>query len=238
MSTNHKPEIPDGSEAIWDRLRLMPFNQRFTGKDADTKLPAKLREEFAGILAWAVRGCVAWVEGGLGTSAAVDAATAEYRAETDVTQRFLTDRCVFGPEYRITRKGLFEAWEKWAIEEGVDSGTQTSFTKLISERAKTLKLEDKKAKGGTRYWLGIGLQSADPDPDPDQVPTPKTPANVLKTEQGRHFDENFSEVQSLPLIEGTSEKIDDKVPTCRPAVSQPQIYDFDGIKARWHGEVE
>jgi putative DNA primase/helicase len=220
MSTNHKPEIPDGSEAIWDRLRLIPFNQRFTGKDADTKLPAKLREEFAGILAWAVRGCVAWVEGGLGTSAAVDAATAEYRAETDVTQRFLTDRCVFGPEYRITRKGLFEAWEKWAIEEGVDSGTQTSFTKLISERAKTLKLEDKKAKGGTRYWLGIGLQSADPDPDLDQVPTPETPAKSQKTEEGRHFDENFQKVSTSPPYKGTSAKKSRKsadLPTkCRP----------------------
>jgi putative DNA primase/helicase len=29
MSTNHKPEIPDGSEAIWDRLRLIPFKARF-----------------------------------------------------------------------------------------------------------------------------------------------------------------------------------------------------------------
>ena len=26
MSTNHKPEIPEGSEAIWDRLKLIPFN--------------------------------------------------------------------------------------------------------------------------------------------------------------------------------------------------------------------
>src|SRR3712207_8459330 len=75
MSTNHKPEIPDGSEAIWDRIRLIPFNQRFKGKAADTKLPAKLREEFSGVLAWAVRGCVEWGRGGVGTSKAVDAAT-------------------------------------------------------------------------------------------------------------------------------------------------------------------
>jgi putative DNA primase/helicase len=145
-STNHKPEIPDGSEAIWDRIRLIPFEQRFKGKAADTKLPAKLREEFSGVLAWAVRGCVEWGNGGLGSSKAVDAATAEYRTETDVTERFLTERCVFGPDHTITRKALFEAWEKWAIEEGVEQGTQTSFSKLIRERAKTLKLEDKKPK--------------------------------------------------------------------------------------------
>jgi putative DNA primase/helicase len=149
MSTNHKPEIPDGSEAIWDRIRLIPFNQRFKGKAADTKLPAKLREEFSGVLAWAVRGCVEWGRHGLGSSKAVDDATAEYRNEADVTQRFLDDMCVFGPEHTITRKALFEGWEKWALEEGVEPGTQTSFTRLISERAKTLKTRRQKSQKWT-----------------------------------------------------------------------------------------
>jgi putative DNA primase/helicase len=58
MSTNHKPEIPDGSEAIWDRMKLIPFTQRFDGKKADKKLPQKLRDELSGILLWAVQGCV------------------------------------------------------------------------------------------------------------------------------------------------------------------------------------
>src|SRR5215208_1357090 len=31
FSTNHKPEIPEGSEAIWDRIKLIPFNKRFEG---------------------------------------------------------------------------------------------------------------------------------------------------------------------------------------------------------------
>jgi hypothetical protein len=49
MSTNHKPEIPDGSEAIWDRMSLIPFTQRFDGKKADPKLPDKLREELSAL---------------------------------------------------------------------------------------------------------------------------------------------------------------------------------------------
>jgi len=58
FSTNHKPEIPDGSEAIWDRIKLIPFTQRFDGSKADTELPEKLREELPGVLTWAARGCV------------------------------------------------------------------------------------------------------------------------------------------------------------------------------------
>src|SRR5215208_7528694 len=118
LSTNHKPEIPDGSEAIWDRLKLVPFNQRFDGKKADQRLPQKLREELSGILLWAVQRCVDWYQNGLGSAPAVEAATAAYRAETDVVERFFDDECVFGPEEIVTRKGLFAAWQEWCDENG------------------------------------------------------------------------------------------------------------------------
>ena len=134
MSTNHKPEIPDGSEAIWDRLKLIPFNQRFEGKRADADLPEKLREELPGVLAWAVMACVEWWQHGLGSAAAVEAATAAYRAETDVLDRFFDDACVFGPEERVSKKGLYEVWVDWCEEEGVNPETQTTFTKKVAER--------------------------------------------------------------------------------------------------------
>jgi putative DNA primase/helicase len=134
MSTNHKPEIPDGSEAIWDRIKLIPFEQRFEGARADTSLPEKLREELSGILTWAVRGCVEWFEHGLGTATAVEKATAEYRDETDVVDRFFRDVCVFGPQEKVTKAALYEAWEAWAVDEGEDAGKQNSFTRTMKER--------------------------------------------------------------------------------------------------------
>jgi putative DNA primase/helicase len=133
MSTNHKPEIPDGSEAIWDRIKLIPFNQRFDGKKADEDLPEKLRAELPGVLAWAVMGCVEWNQHGLGSAAAVEAATAAYPEETDVIERFFDDACVFGLEERVGKRELFEAWEAWC-EEGVESGSQVKFTRVMGER--------------------------------------------------------------------------------------------------------
>src|SRR5215208_2343720 len=72
--------------------------------------------------------------GGLGSAAAVERATAKYRKETDVIDRFFADVCVFGPKQKVGKKELFEAWEEWCDENGEESGKQNSFTRTMSER--------------------------------------------------------------------------------------------------------
>jgi phage/plasmid-associated DNA primase len=156
MSTNHRPEIPDGSEAIWDRLKLIPFTQRFDGAKADPSMPEKLREEMDGIFTWAVRGAVQWFEHGLGTAAAADKATAEYREDTDVMDRFFADMCVFGPDKWITKGDLFEAWESWAIDEGVEPGKQGPFTSVMKERGVVRGFSEQRTKR-MRFWQGIDV---------------------------------------------------------------------------------
>jgi len=145
LSTNHKPEIPDGSEAIWDRMRLIPFKQRFEGKKADPKLPEKLREELPGVLAWAVRGVVSWNEHGLGKSEAVDKATTEYRAETDLLEQFFMDRCHFYSEARVSKTDLYRAWSDWTDEQGVATGSLYDFSSKVKERGvqKTLRTKSR-----------------------------------------------------------------------------------------------
>jgi putative DNA primase/helicase len=114
-------------------MKLIPFTQRFDGKKADPKLPEKPREELPGVLAWAVRGCVQWFEHGLGTAAAVDKATAEYREDTDVIDRFFRDVCEFGPDLRVGKMELFEAWESWCLGEGEEPGKQVGFSRVMKE---------------------------------------------------------------------------------------------------------
>jgi putative DNA primase/helicase len=166
FSTNHKPEIPEGSETIWDRLRLIPFNKRFEGKRADTDLPDKLRKELPGVLAWAVMGCVEWYQHGLGSAAAVDKATAAYREQTDAVERFLDQMCVFGEDLRITKGEMYEAYERWCIEEDEEPKTPKKFTELMDEKGAVKNFEEKKTNG-IRIWKGIGLRESDPDTPPE-----------------------------------------------------------------------
>jgi putative DNA primase/helicase len=175
FSTNHKPEIPDGSEAIWDRMKLIPFNKRFSGENADTDLPDKLREELPGVLAWAVMGCVEWYQHGLGTAEAVEKATAAYRTETDPIERFMSERCEFGPKKTITKADLYEAYEQWCADEDELPKTIKSFGSIMKEKGVVLNFVEAKS-GSVRIWRGIGVRESVPTPPSgtQSVPTQKS----------------------------------------------------------------
>jgi putative DNA primase/helicase len=62
---NHKPKIGGTDDGIWERVRLIPFTEKFEGDRADPKLGEKLTEEAPGILNWMVKGCLLWRKEGL-----------------------------------------------------------------------------------------------------------------------------------------------------------------------------
>jgi putative DNA primase/helicase len=107
LVTNHKPRVDGADDALWRRLRLVPFTENFEGRE-DKQLADTLEAEMSGILAWAVRGCIAWQLEGLGQPAAVTEATSEYRQEEDVLGAFLEERCVLTGE--IERETLRDAF--------------------------------------------------------------------------------------------------------------------------------
>src|SRR5215218_11171243 len=84
LCTNHKPEIRGTDNAIWRRIRLIPFTETLPPAEQDKKLPEKLRSELSGILAWCVEGCLEWRREDLQAPDEVRRATGEYRAEMDV----------------------------------------------------------------------------------------------------------------------------------------------------------
>src|SRR5215212_10704422 len=50
LVTNHRPKVDGDDDAIWRRLRLIPFEQSFEGRE-DRTLAEKLEAELPGILA-------------------------------------------------------------------------------------------------------------------------------------------------------------------------------------------
>lgn len=157
LGTNHKPNVRGSDEAIWDRIRLVPFNVRIPTDEQDKGLRAKLLAEAPGILAWAVQGCLAWGREGLGDPVAVREATSAYRQEMDLVGRYLEDCCVVRPSARATAKELYAAYQAWSAEvgEGDRPLSQKAFGQRLAERGFEAA---RVGKSRARYWVGVGLK--------------------------------------------------------------------------------
>ncbi len=118
LCTNHKPIISGTDHGIWRRLLLVPFLQRFDGARQDKQLPEKLRAEHAGILSWAVRGCLEWQRIGLNPPDSVCSATEDYRNAEDIFGRFIADCCVVEKSAAVRFSHLYEKFEAWANDAG------------------------------------------------------------------------------------------------------------------------
>lgn len=156
IGTNHKPVIKDSNQAIWERIRLVPFIVHIPPKERDKKLDDALQAELPGILAWAVKGCLEWQRrGDLEPPDEVLNATAEWQQESDVIGRFIADRCVILKQAQVRAGTLWDAYKTWCEANGETWEKLTAFGFKITERG-----FEKKQSNGISY-LGIGLRSED-----------------------------------------------------------------------------
>jgi putative DNA primase/helicase len=152
LATNHKPIIKGTDEGIWRRIRLIPFTQRFEGADADHSLRQKLEAELPGILAWAVRGCLAWQAKGLTPPATVKDATASYRSEMDTFAGFL-ETCELNDTATVGATDLYQSYRAWAEASGERPVSQRWFGLRLADRGFA-----KRTVKGRTFWRGIRPQ--------------------------------------------------------------------------------
>jgi putative DNA primase/helicase len=80
---NDRPRVRGTDAAFWRRVRVIPFTVEIPPGERDLDLLTKLRAEWPGILAWAVRGCLKWQSEGLGQPGVVASATKGWQQEMD-----------------------------------------------------------------------------------------------------------------------------------------------------------
>lgn len=154
LSSNNKPGVRDDSDGFWRRVQLIPFEQSFVGR-ADMTLKDRLRDESAGILAWLVRGALAWQREGLNPPPIVKNATQSYRRESEPLSEFIAARCVVSERAYAQSSALYAAYTGWCDEVGTKPWARMTSTGFGRRMKKQFATKDT----GVIVYHGIGLRA-------------------------------------------------------------------------------
>lgn len=132
MAGNHKPGLRNVDEAMRRRLHLVPFTVTIPREQRDLQLGEKLKAEAAGILQWAIDGCIEWQRIGLVPPTVVKDATNEYLNSQDIIGIWI-EECTQKGGGETTGK-LYKNFKNWLEERGEFPITQARFNEMLIHR--------------------------------------------------------------------------------------------------------
>ncbi len=163
VAGNHRPSLRNVDEAIRRRFNLIPFTVTIPPAERDPDLAEKLKEEWPGILAWAIEGCLEWQRTGLAPPAAVVEATESYLTEEDAVGRFLSERCERHPQAVAELKKLYSEWKWFCERSGEQILSEKSFSQKLEGQRHLIKGQDSRSR--RVIFRGIRLRPKDHDPE-------------------------------------------------------------------------
>ncbi len=160
LAVNDRPVIRGTDHGIWRRVLLVPWLHTFgeAEKRPRAVVEAELLAEGPGILNWLIEGYIAWRADGLRPPAAVDAATSEYRSESDSVRAWVDDACVVEASAESPASDLFVAYRDWCRRAGDRAVSQTKFGRTLGKMGHG---QDRPKSGPNRdRTVRIGLRLA------------------------------------------------------------------------------
>ncbi len=155
IATNDRPKLPEDDNAVWERIREIPFRVQIPRAERDPSIREELRDpnrHGAAILAWAIEGLRLIHEEGFDPPKSVQNATSAYRMEMDPFCGFFSRCCLFDETKWTANEDLERAVEDWCEQVGEDPPS-------VKARAAVLKARgcETKKRADRRGWLGVGL---------------------------------------------------------------------------------
>ncbi|WP_407543719.1 phage/plasmid primase, P4 family (plasmid) [Deinococcus radiomollis] len=170
IHTNYAIGAAHDDTGLQRRIRVVPF----TAKPATPDLAFKdtLKRDptaLSALLNWALEGCRLWLSSSysLGESQAVSTATGGYWKDQNPYDRFAADRLNFAEYVEVTGAALRNAFETWALENGVALGRATKLADLYAYLGRRGTRSEHTRKGNV--WVGVELSvnpvnAVNPDP--------------------------------------------------------------------------
>lgn len=136
IATNHLPGFESGGDGMGRRMRLVPWEVIIPEAERDKTLKDRiLAQESEGVLAWLVRGAMAWTaSSGLVTPAEVRQRTDQHIEEADPVWPFIHERLDVGENFETEFQAVYGAYESWC---------QLNGNKPMSGRALSMALRER-----------------------------------------------------------------------------------------------
>ncbi|HOF87390.1 MAG TPA: phage/plasmid primase, P4 family, partial [Armatimonadota bacterium] len=133
---NFKPVASANDFGFWRRVHLLPFEVIIPEPERIPNFAEKLRPQFPGILAWAVRGCRAWMDRGqrLDPPDTITAAVEEYRGDMDRLKNFFAECCHVLPGVEMQARVLYEGYVAWCERNHERAMSNTAFGRELTAR--------------------------------------------------------------------------------------------------------
>ncbi len=152
LYTNYLPRVSGIDDGIWNRLFVIPFNNKLRGGKGDIKNYADYLFENAGeyILKWVIEGAKKVIDLNyhLPIPNVVKDAITEYREMNNWFNHFIEDCCEVDPKAKESSNALYSAYRKYSQENGeyVRSTTEfystlekNGYKKIVEKRVRTIK---------------------------------------------------------------------------------------------------
>lgn len=152
IAVNTFPTIKGTDNGIWRRVRIIPFNVCFTGRE-EKDLDSRLLPEIPGIMNWAIEGTRKWQAEGLESTRVMKALVNAHRSESDSVAAFLQTAVIKSTTSKITAKELYEGYCTWAKENSIVPESRITFGQRLNSKG----IKSHKSSGN-KVYNGVSLQ--------------------------------------------------------------------------------
>lgn len=162
FSTNNMPpNYGDKSDAFYERLVILPFNQQKMDGEKDPLLKYKLAEENDYIFMWALEGLKRLIKQNFifTYSPEVRALINEYKTSSNNVLQFVDEKCIINENMWVYRSLLYKEYREFCQENGLLPLNSTKFNKEL-ETNLNLKRKQMGPKR-LRAFVGLGLINSD-----------------------------------------------------------------------------
>lgn len=162
FATNHMPDFVDRSAAVWDRIRIVPFNQRIRNTTAQNPhLSTELCEELPGIFNWALRGLAMLRKRKTFPEATEgEKIKDELRNQCDHERAFLSEKTEAYPGGFEVKDKLYAEYREWIQANGYRALGKSKFDQRVTAIYPSVTESRHRTENGqVRCFSGIRLKS-------------------------------------------------------------------------------